>query len=72
MSFRTLVSQCRQLFLVFGQARAFIVKATNLPLEFPDRPVAPRAFNLIENALGFIRNCNQFREVAEGEFLDQL
>ena len=63
--FRALLRQCRQLFLVFGQARAFVLQAADLTLQLPDRPVAPNALDLIEKAFGFIRNSNQFGKVTE-------
>ena len=58
--------------LVFGQARAFVVEAGDLTSEFADGPVAPDALDLVEAALGFVGELQQFGQVGKGEALDQL
>ena len=66
------IDQRGQLPLVTGEARALVVEAGDLPLEFPYRPRPSDGFDLVEGTfLGGV-DCREQLEVAVRQCLDEL
>jgi hypothetical protein len=60
-----------QLFLVKGKAGPLVIQGGNLPLECPNRPIAPYALDFVKCAFQRVCNGEQFNQVSEGEPLHQ-
>ena len=70
--FRLGVGNGGELGLVFRETAALVVEAGDLAAQLADGPVSPDALGLVEAALGFGRELDQFGKVCEGEAVDQL